>query len=127
MGNIPDGYTVGPNGALTPDFRPKLAMTTDKADAVERVARALWEQEFGTEGKWPVNVGNPDEWREMARAALAAANVQPLPDDVRERLERACARAEEEYPQLAAPDGTVAVQFTDLRALLERYAKLERG
>lgn len=44
------------------------------------------------------------------------------------RLERACARAEEEFPKLAAPDGTVAVPFTDLRALLsitERKAPVE--
>lgn len=38
--------------------------------------------------------------------------------DYRQRLEAACTRAETEYPQLAAPDGTVAVDFTDLRALL---------
>lgn len=38
--------------------------------------------------------------------------------DFIDRLEQACARAEDEYPHLAAPDGTVAVPFADLRALL---------
>ena len=41
-------------------------------------------------------------------------------DEVVARLEAACCRAEYEYPLLAAPDGTVAVQFADLRTLLTR-------
>jgi hypothetical protein len=35
------------------------------------------------------------------------------------RLEAACSRAEDESPKLAAPDGTAAVQFRDLRAVLK--------
>jgi hypothetical protein len=42
--------------------------------------------------------------------------------DFIDRLERACARAEYEFPRLAAPDGTVAVPFTDLRQLLSLLA-----
>jgi hypothetical protein len=37
------------------------------------------------------------------------------------RIDARCRQAEEEYPQLAAPDGTVAVQIDDLRALLNAY------
>ena len=48
--------------------------------------------------------------------------------DYRARLEAAYSRAEIEYPQLAAPDGTVSVPFHDLRALLSEphaYTKAE--
>ena len=41
------------------------------------------------------------------------------------RLETACARAEYEFPLLAAPDGTVAVPFADLRALLSMQSARE--
>lgn len=34
---------------------------------VEAVARAPWEHEFGTEGKWPVNVANPEDWYSQDR------------------------------------------------------------
>lgn len=34
------------------------------------------------------------------------------------RLDERCRRAEDEYPRLAAPDGTVAVPIGDLRILL---------
>ena len=38
----------------------------------EAVAKALWEREFGTEGRWPINVENPDDWLEQADAAILA-------------------------------------------------------
>lgn len=40
------------------------------------------------------------------------------------RLEAACERGESEHPHLAAPDGTVAVQIDDLRALLNEESRL---
>lgn len=46
-------------------------------DDVERVARALWEHEFRGEGKWPVNVENPEDWYSQARAAIAALGTTP--------------------------------------------------
>jgi hypothetical protein len=40
------------------------------------------------------------------------------------RIDERCRQAEEEYPKLAAPDGTVAVQIDDLRAFLNAYDQL---
>jgi hypothetical protein len=40
------------------------------------------------------------------------------------RVEAACKRGEEELSELAAPDGTVAVQIDDLRTLLNAYDEI---
>lgn len=40
------------------------------------------------------------------------------------RVCNALKRAEEEYPQLAAPDGTVAVQIEDLRLLIDHLDEM---
>lgn len=42
-----------------------------------------------------------------------------------ERLEWRCARAEYEYPRLAAPDGTVAVPIGDLRLVINAASGME--
>ena len=94
----------------------------------EDALKALVEQL--RDGEWwqtVVRGSNPtgfstDQTHVVRQAAEMLTRTPPpsaLDEEVM-RLEAACCRAEYEYPLLAAPDGTVAVQFADLRTLLTR-------
>lgn len=50
------------------------------------------------------------------------ATGKPLAEvvaDAIQSVEKACKRAEDEFPLLAAPDGTASPQFKDLRLVLD--------